>query len=284
MKTIRLLIIACAIFTFNQVSAQLKTPQPSPTATITQAVGLGEITVEYSRPGAKDRAIFGNLVPYDKIWRTGANASTKIELSEDVMMAGTAVPAGEYAFYAIPGMAEWTIVISKNLELWGAGGYDMKDDQARFKVKSQKMNDMVESFTIDFSNFTTDGAHLNISWEKTTVAIPVKTTAMEDIDKQITKIMAGPDAGTYYSSARHYLDNGKDMAQALTWINKAVEMRPEAFWYLHQKAKIQAESGDIKGAVATATKSLEMAKVNEEGDYGYISNNEALIKKLTEKK
>jgi len=283
MKNIKSLLLVIALLASTATFAQLKTPQPSPTATVSQAVGLGEVTIEYSRPGAKDRKVFGELVPFDVMWRTGANASSKIEFSEDVTFGGKEVPAGKYAFYTIPGATEWTIVLSKNLELWGEAGYKETDDQTRFTVKPMKITDMVESFTMDFSNFTSTGAHLNLSWENTKVAITIETKAMEMIENQITEIMAGPDAGTYYSAARFYLENDKDINKASTWINKACEMRPEAFWYVHQKAKIQAKLGDKKAAIATATKSLEMAKANKEGDYGYILSNEKLLKELAGK-
>lgn len=280
MKNLRLLIIAVAMVCCTQAYSQLETPQPSPAATVEQAVGLGTVTVDYSRPGMKDRAIFGALVPYGEIWRLGANASTKIEFSEDVEVGGQKVPAGKYALYAIPNEASWTIVLNKNLEHWGTMGYNKEEDQCRFSAIPTKLSDKVETLTIDFSNFTTEGAHLNILWENTKVAIPIKTNALADVEASIEKIMAGPDAGTYYSAARFNLDNGKDLNKALEWINKAVDMRPEAFWYTHLKAKIQGEMGMKKEAIATATKSMETAKANPDGDYGYVKNNEKLIEEL----
>ena len=279
------LLLAIALV-FNTIAfAQLKTPAPSPNATIEQMVGLTQVKIEYSRPGKKDREIFGKLVPYGEMWRTGANASTKIEFDNDIVIGGKEIPAGKYALYTIPGELEWTIIIHKNLDNWGVGEYKEADDAVRFKVKPTKLNDVVETLTIDFSHLTSDGAYLNISWANTLVAIVLDSKSGEKVEKQIKELLIeGPSAGTYYGAARYYLDNDQDLKQALTWINVAIEKRPEAFWYIHQKANIQAKLGLTKEAIVTANKSIELAKVGEDGDYGYIAKNEELIKKLSEKK
>ena len=284
MNKVRNLILVTGVLAASFATAQLKTPQPSPTASIEQIVGLTEVEIEYSRPGVKGRTVFGDLEKYGEVWRTGANKATSIEIEDDVKIGGKEVPAGTYSLFTIPGETEWTIIINKNTELWGAGGYKQEEDQARFNVKPTKLNDMVESFTIDFSNFTSNSAIINLSWQNTRVSFPIETKANEDVEKQIKELLVdGPSAGTYYAGARYYLDNEKDMTQALTWINKAIEKRPEAFWYMHQKAKIQSKLGKTKEAIATAEKSMEMAKVNKEGDYGYVANNEKLIKELKAK-
>ena len=278
-------ILAAGVFANTLVSAQLKTPQPSPSASIKQTVGLTDVTVDYSRPGMKGRKVFGDLVAFGSVWRTGANKATAITLSDDVKIGGKDVKAGKYSIFTIPGEAEWTVIVNSNTELWGAGGYKQEEDVARFMVKPTKLNDTYETFTIGFSHLTNDAAHVNLMWENTKVSFKIETMANEQVQKQINEMLVeGPSAGTYYGAARYYLDNDKDLKQALTWIDKAIEKRPEAFWYIHQKAKIQGKLGMKKEAIATAEKSMEMAKANKEGDYGYVKNNEDLIKELKSKK
>jgi hypothetical protein len=285
MNTIKSILLTAGIIATTAFSAQLKTPQPSPTATIKQTIGLSEVTVVYSRPGMKERKIFGELVALGEIWRTGANGSTTIEISNDVKIGGKDVPAGKYAFYTIPGETEWTIIIHKNTTNWGSGNYKEEEDLVRFTAKPTKLDNAVESFTIDFGSFKSGNAIMMLSWENTRVSFPIESNADEAVEKQIKELLIdGPSAGTYYSAARHYLDNDKDMTQALTWVNTAIEKRPEAFWYIHQKAKIQGKLGKTKEAIATAEKSMQLAKESKDGDYGYIANNEKLIKQLKEKK
>lgn len=286
MKLMTQLLTAVMLFSATAVVAQIDTPKPSPGATVTQTVGLVDISVVYSRPGMKDRAIFGELVPFDKIWRTGANKATMIKFDETVEFAGKAVPAGSYSLFTIPSKGEWTIIINKNTELWGAGDYKEEEDVARVQVKAMKMASTCESFTIDFSNFSSNGAHLNLMWENTMVAIPLTVDTESKVMAQIKAqlVDAAPDAdikdGTYMAAGRYYADNGKDKAQALAWMEKAIEMKPEAFWYIHYKAELQAAMGKTKEAIKTAEKSLELAKASERGDFGYIARNEKLIAKL----
>ncbi|GAB5538847.1 MAG: hypothetical protein Salg2KO_09500 [Salibacteraceae bacterium] len=278
-------LLLTAVFLSASLFGQIKSPKPSPTATITQEVGLGTIEVTYSRPGIKDRKIFGELVGFDKMWRLGANAPTKISFSEDVTIGGKEVAAGDYVMFATPGVSSWEIIINKDAELGGMGGYDQAMDAARFTVETTPLKDTWESFTIEFSNFTNSGAHMVMGWENTSVHIPIETKANEMIEKQINQVLVeGPSARDYAAGARYYLDADKNLEQALKWITKACEMRPEAFWYLHNKAQIQGKLGKNKEAIATATKSMEMAKANADGDFGYVANNEKLIAELKAKK
>jgi|TARA_R110000737_G_scaffold182215_1_gene205600 hypothetical protein len=280
MIKINTLIIAAALTFSTAANAQLKTPQPSPTATIQQAVGLTDVEIIYSRPGSKGRTVFGELVPFGEIWRTGANASTKIKVSDDVKIGGQEVPAGQYAIYTIPGAEEWTVIIYKGLENWGAGGYDKTQDVARFTVKPTKLADKYESFTMDFSDFETSGANLNLMWENTKISMPIVTPTDAQVEKQITEMMAGPSANSYYGAARFYLEKDKELAKAEMWIAKAIEMRPDAFWMIHVQAKILAKQGKKKEAIAAAEKSMKMAKESKDGDFGYVASNEKLIKEI----
>ncbi|TXB65744.1 DUF2911 domain-containing protein [Vicingus serpentipes] len=280
MKKLQTLLLASSFIALT-ANAQIKAPQPSPTATLTQTIGLTEVEVSYSRPGVKDRVIFGELEKWGNLWRTGANASTKVKFSDPVTVAGNKLAAGEYALYAIPGENEWTIIFNTNLTLWGTGGYKEEEDAVRFTVKPTKLNDKVESLDIDFSHFTYTGANMEIKWENTLISFLVETNAIEQVEKQIKdQLVDGPSAGSYAAAAGFYLENDKDLAQAVTWMDKAIEKRPEAFWYVHTKAKILAKMGNKKEAIETAKKSIEMAKANEGGDYGYVANNEKLIKEL----
>ena len=278
------LILFFGLFLSLTLSAQLETPQPSPVATLTQKVGLTDVTVTYSRPGMKARTVFGGLVPFNEMWRTGANASTKVKFSDNVTVGGQEVPAGEYALYTIPGATEWTIILNTDLTLWGVDGYDMKKDQCRFQAKVIK-GGSVETLTIDMGNFSTSGADMSLSWSDVTVKFPIVTKAAEKVEAQIKELLIdGPSAGTYYNAARFYLDQNKDLEQALAWINVACEKRPEAFWYTHQKAQILGKLGRTKEAIATAEASMAAAKASKDGDYGYVVNNENLIKELKAKK
>ena len=277
---IKSIVALTAISISTGLSAQLKTPQPSPTATVEQTVGLTDFEVEYSRPGMKGRAVFGDLVAFDEMWRTGANASTKIEVSSDVIIGGLNVPEGKYALYTIPGKESWTIIIYKNLAHWGIDGYDKANDLGRFTVKPTVMNDKTETLTIDFSDFTTSTANLNLTWENTRVSLPIETPTDEMVEKQIKEVMSGPSANDYYQSARYFLEKEKNLSDALNYINNAIDKRPEAFWYIHVQAKIYMKMGKKKEALASAEKSMALAKAAKDGDYGYVANNEKLIKEI----
>lgn len=285
MKRFKTLVLSIALVASTSVFAQIESPQPSPVAKLSQKVGLTDVEISYSRPGVKGRTIFGDLEKWDVLWRTGANATTKIKFSDDVKVNGMAVPAGEYTLFTIPGKEEWTVILNKDLTLWGTAGYKESENVVKFQVKSTKLTDLVETLTIDFTNFTSNTAQLYLKWENTMIAFQIETNVADKIEKQIkTTLIDGPSAGSYASAAGYYLDNNKDLEQALTWMNKAVEKRPEAFWYVHKQAQILAKMGKTKEAIAAAEKSMQMAKDSKDGDYGYVANNEKLIKELKAKK
>jgi len=278
------MLVVCSLILATTLTAQIKTPQPSPFATITQTVGLAEIQIEYSRPGLKGRSAFGEIVKMGDIWRLGANASTKFNTDKDLTLGGLDIPAGKYAMYAVPNEKAWEMIVYKDVSLWGAGGYDKANELGRFKAETSATASQVETLSIDFQSLTTDGADMIIKWDRTMVSIPVKTKAIEEVSAQIKSMFIdGPSANDYHNAARFYLSQKKDLPQALEWVDKAIEKRPKAFWMIHRKALIQAEMGDKKGAMATAKKSLEMAKANEDGDFGYILSNEKLLADLKKK-
>ncbi len=280
MKKIKLSILLCvlSITTF----AQIKTPQPSPIASSKQAFGLGEISLNYSRPQVKGRVIFGDLVPYDKIWRTGANNSSKITFSDDVMIEGNKLAAGEYAVYTIPGKTEWTIIFHKNLKMWGLGepgDYKEENDALRVKVKSTTIPSVVESFTMEISDVAAKTCKLVIAWEKTRVSVNISTDIDSKIEASIEKTLnPKPDAGAYFSAASYYFENGKDLNKALEWVEKAIAGRPDAYWIVHLKAKICKGLNKKSEAMEAASKSKEMAE--KAGNPDYVALNDKLIAEL----
>lgn len=278
-----LALLVFAVGTVGTATAQIKTPQPSPVATVKQAFGLGEITITYARPASKGRVIFGDLVPYDKLWRTGANASSKITFSDDVLIEGQKLAAGEYALYTIPGKTEWTIIFHKNTKLWGLGGpgeYKEENDALRVKVKPAALPANVESFTIAVSDISMNKCVISLEWEKTKASFTVETEVDAKIVASIEKTLnPKPDAMPYYSAASYYYESGKDLNQALVWVNKATELNTDAFWMVHLKAKILKGLNDKPGAIAAANQSKEMAK--KAGNDDYVALNDKLIAELS---
>ncbi|GAB2550296.1 DUF2911 domain-containing protein [Rufibacter soli] len=281
------LAVAFAFFLADTAAiAQIKMPAASPAATVKQAIGLADVTVEYSRPSMKGRKVFGDLAPYGKLWRTGANKSTQIEFSEEVMLEGNKVPAGKYALYTIPGEKEWTIIIHKNTEHWGDGGKDYKqaEDLVRFKVTPKKLANKVETFTIGFADLTNNGGTLEISWENTLVPVKITTDVDAKVMAQIQeKVVKGTNVtpALYAAAANYYATNNKDLKQALTWYQKANEKDPK-FYNLHYQAKLQAQLKDYKGARETAQKSIELSKKENNADY--VALNEKLLAEIKNNK
>jgi len=256
--------------------AQITMPRPSPLGKVSQEVGLTQIDIEYSRPGVKGRTIFGDLVQYGEMWRTGANASTKIEFSEDVTVAGNEVPAGKYALYMIPGKDKWTVVFHKNLTYWGTGGKDYKEseDQCRFEVKPSAYPVIIESMTFNVTDITNSDCYVELLWENTQVRFKVETSADKAVMAEIKEKMQGVTASTYYQSARYYLENDKDLNQALEWINKSLETT-ERYWIVRQKALILAKLDRYEEAIKAAERSKELA--TEAGNDGYVRMNDKSI-------
>lgn len=285
MKSLFTIFVTALTLISSQSFGQIKSPQPSPLATVSQLVGLTDVTVVYSRPSAKGREIFGSLVAYDQVWRTGANRATKVTFSTDVKVGGQEIKAGTYSLFTIPNQTEWTVMFNSVAEMSGTYDYKEENNVATFKVKPTALNDLVETFTIDFSHLDGPNGKMNLSWEKTRITFDIETNANAMVEEQIKKVLIdGPDAGTYYAAAKHYLDNNKELEKALEWINLAILQRPNAFWYVHTKARIQAKLGLKKDAVKTANESLKMAESNEGGDYGYIKLNKDLLEEIRKMK
>ncbi len=251
------------------IEAQVKTPQASPKSTLMQVVGLTTVEIVYSRPSAKGRDVFNNLVPFGKLWRTGANENTTISFSDDVVIDGKTLPKGKYALYTTPKADNWEIVFYTSTDNWGnPETWDETKVALRTNANPEMLGRNVESFTIGINNLDNNFAHLELSWEKTLVAIkfevPTQKTAMASIEKAL----AGPTAGDYFSSAQYLFQSNGDLVKALTYVNKALEIsKDKPFYYYRLKSLIQAKQGDKKGAIETAKVSLAGAEAAKNQDY-----------------
>ena len=280
--------ISCIFIYTSMCSAQrLNTPTLSPISKISQEVGLTELNLSYSRPSAKERKIFGDLVPFGEVWRTGANASTKITLTEKASIGGNPIDAGTYALYTIPGEKIWTIIIHSNTKLRSiaGGAYKPENDLFRFEVVPQHIEPLVETFTIQFSNITASSCDLQLLWANTFVNIPVKVEVDQKIEDQMTEYLKDPENiphRTYFEAAQYYLHNDKDLPKALTWIDNALEKSAKNFRYGLLKAKIQDKSGDRESAINTINQAHAWAV--EASNANYIGQTELFRKELIEKK
>jgi hypothetical protein len=253
-------------------------PAPSPACTIKQRVGLTDIEVVYSRPGIKDRDIFGALVPYGQVWRTGANAATKLTFSTPVKLNGTAIAAGTYALFTIPGESDWTIIINKGAAQWGAFQYDEKADVARFQATPVQLAEQIETFMIDFNQIRDESAVMNLVWDHTVVPINIEIPLTDKLVPQIEAVMASDSSQKpYYPAALFFYDHGQDLHKASQWVDAAITNR-EAYYIVHLKAKILAKLGDKDGAIAAAKRSSELAIKAK--DNGYVKLNDDLISSL----
>lgn len=252
------------------VSAQVKTPQPSPTSKIEQTVGLTEVTLEYSRPNIRGREVFGDLVPFGKTWRTGANNNTKISFSDAVTIGGKTLAAGTYAIYTVPNKTSWDVIFYSDASNWGL---PEKWDESKVALKTTAevypLPMDIETFTITLDDLTNDSAVIGILWEKTYVGVKFEVPTDKIVSKSIEETMKGnPTANDYFGSAVYYMNSGKDIKQAQTWIDKSIDMSDKpAFWQYRQQSLIHAKAGDKKGAVDAAKKSLEGAKAAGNSDY-----------------
>jgi len=260
-------------------------PAASPACTLKQRVGLTDFEIAYSRPGVKERTVFGGIVPYGQVWRTGANQATKITFNTPVKFNGTEMPAGTYGLFTIPGEDEWTIILNKNSAQWGAYQYNAKDDVARFKVTPVMLRDTaIETFTIEFNHIRDESAVLNLVWDKIVVPIHLEVNVNGKLVPQIEAAMASPDkkdAGLYFQSAAFYYNHDLDLKKALAWVNAGLEGQPRiAFELLHLKAQILAKQGDKPGAIAAAKQSSEMAIKAEGSGSSFVKMNDDIISSL----
>jgi hypothetical protein len=276
MKKIMLSACLLALMQFSQ-SQTLKTPTPSPTQEVKQDFGLSAIELSYSRPTMKGRAIFGSLVPYGKVWRTGANSATVISFGDDVWFGDTKVPAGKYGLLTIPGESEWTVLLTKALDVTSPAAYKSELDVVRVKVKPQPLPFSLESFTIMFNDVKSSTLNLDLMWDKTLVTVPIKTEVDSKVMAQIDDVMK-TDNRPYYQAGLYYMNNNKDLNKALEWLNKASEIEPDAYWVWYQKANCLAKLGKKSEAMTASNKSKQLATAQKNEDY--VALNENLQKTL----
>ncbi len=263
----KLTLAIAAILTILSAEAQtLKTPAASTTQTLKQDFALGTVELNYSRPSAKGRKIFGSLVPFDKVWRTGANNATVITFSDDVNIGGTAVKAGKYGLLTIPGATEWTVIITKDLNVTSPAAYKQENDVVRVKAPVATLPMMIETFTMMVGNVSNTSMEVGMMWEKSYVGFTVTTDVDSKVMKQIDDVM-NKDNRPYFPAAQYYFDNGKDLKKAQEWVDKAIAANPTAFWMTLLKARIHAKSGDKAGASAMCDKTIELATAAKNDDY-----------------
>jgi hypothetical protein len=259
---------------------KIEFPSASQHSVIKQRVGLTDVEVDYSRPNKNGREIFGGLVPYGKLWRTGANAVTKIKFSKAVTLGGKEIPAGEYALFTIPTADEWTIIISKDAKVQSAADYKEENDAARLTAKPEALPITIETFTIGLADVKGASATLNFLWDKTRVAVKLTTDDVEQVSKELDAAASAAtplDPRTAYQAAAFYYDNNKDMNQAAKWIDQAVQNNPDAYFMHYKKAQIQAKLGNKKEAAASAQKAIEILKKDKAPDESAIRNAQQII-------
>lgn len=271
MKKILLFAVFCGGVYFSQAQAQLKTPNPSVAQTIKQEFALTSIEVSYARPSMRGRRIMGDLVPYGAIWRTGANNATTISFADDVIIGGKTVPAGKYGLLTIPGASEWTIIISKQTNVTSPAAYKQDQDVVRVTATANQLPFPIETFMILFENATSNSIDLMMAWENTVVSFPISMEVDSKVMAQIDQAMKA-EKPPYFQAAMYYLQNGKDVAKAAEWLDKATKAEPNAFWVWHQKANALAKLGKKAEAVAAAKKSIELAKAAQNNDYVELNN------------
>jgi len=274
----RKIFLMCSLAACCYGQAQsLRTPAPSPPQTVKQDFGISSIEVSYSRPGIKGRKIFGELVPFGKVWRTGANNATTITFGDDVLVAGKKIAAGKYGLLTIPDGGNWTVIISKQLDVTSPAAYKQDMDVARIEAKPMAMREPVQNFTIQFDDVKSSSCNLSLTWENTAVSIPIETDVDSKVMGQIDEMFI-KDNRPYYNAAAYYIDNGKDLGKALEWLNKATDQNPKAYWAWYQKANCLAKMGKKSEAAASAHKSIEVAKEAKNDDY--VALNEKLLATL----
>lgn len=255
-------------------------PAASARAVLKQRVGLTDVEVDYSRPNKNDRQIFGSLVPFDKPWRTGANQPTKIKTSGPIKWGDKEVPAGEYVLYSIPGASEWTLILSKNLTAQTLAEHKPEEEAARAKAKPVMIAMPAETFTIGFEDLRANSATFYLEWDKTRVPLKVTTNDVEKVTQGIDAIIKGgqpQEPVFYYQAASFYLDQNKDLPQALKWVDQAIEKNPKAYFMQQKKAQILAKMGNKKEAIAAAEKSIELLKASPNPDEGAIATSRGII-------
>jgi hypothetical protein len=279
-KAFLMMLTLCSIHAFSQ---PIKMPAPSPEQKIVQAFGMGTIELTYSRPNIKGRSLFkanSELAPLGKMWRTGANAATRIHFSDKVTMGGKMLDSGTYVLYTIPGKESWDIIINTGIHNWGTDGYKEAENAVQFTVKAETLSNATETFTMQFANIQPESCQLRLAWGNTVLYIPISTNVKDRLRAQIDKALgADPiNPGIYQPAANFYYEWDKNLPKALGFATKATEANPQAFWLFLLKAKIQKEMGDKISAKSSAEKCIELATAAKNDEYVKLGSE--LIKKL----
>ncbi|AWG22226.1 dihydrolipoamide dehydrogenase [Flavobacterium faecale] len=275
MKNIFIALVA--VLSQTTMTAQIQTPQQSPKAEIHQQVGLTEVDVVYSRPSARTRTVYGNLVPFGKLWRTGANENTLITFSDDVVIDGKKLPKGKYSLYTIPNIQSWDVIFYKTTDNWGTPKtFEEANVALKTTVKEIAIPNAVETFTIGINNIDTNGAALEMAWEHSFVSMKFEVPTQQKTMESIEKVLGGATGGDYFAAAQYFLQSNGDVNKANTYIEKALELTPEKpFYYLRLKSLILAKKGDRNGALEAAKASLIASE--KAGNQDYVKMNKDSI-------
>jgi len=265
-----ILLVSAICFGMIGFSQAFKVPAPSPTQTIKQDFGIGSIELSYSRPSAKGRKVVGDLVPFEKVWRTGANNATTLTFTEDVNIGGKDIKAGKYGLLSMPMKDEWMLIITRDLNVTSPGAYKQENDVVRVAVMTKKLDTHVETFTMQFANITNATVDLQLMWEKTMVSLPITTSTDTRVMAQIENTLI-KDNRPFYQAATYYYENGKDLNMAMAWVDKAIDGNAKAPWMHILKARIALKQGNKSMAKASATKALEVATEIKNDDYVKIA-------------
>ncbi|WP_273567648.1 DUF2911 domain-containing protein [Maribacter halichondriae] len=265
-KQITFLFLFLGVFAFSQITH----PKASSFAKVEQEVGLSRIMIEYSRPATRGRTVFGELVPYGRIWRVGANESTKFSCTDELKILGNVLPKGTYALYAFPEEEEWEIVFHKNTSHWGDGraAYNPEEDAFRIKVKPETSEDFQENFLIFFNSITHNSINMVWQWVNTKISIPIQVDTDSKMRREIElQLEENPTAQTYYEAARYLQEQGNDYEIALGYLDKAIELGGDTYYFHRVKSQVEATLGDYESAIQSAEKSLALAEKEEKDEF-----------------
>ncbi len=277
MQKILLLFAICSTILLSAPAQTLRTPAPSVPQFIRQDFGLSNIELSYSRPGVKGRKIFGDVVPYGKVWRTGANQATTLTFGDTVTIGGAAIPPGKYGLLTIPGADQWTFIITRQTDVTSPAAYRQDQDIVRLQASPHTLPFAVETMTLEFSNLTGSSCNLDLLWDNVAVGFPISTNTDAKVMTQINNNLIR-DSRPYYQAAFYYLENGKDLNKALEWFDKAIAQEPGNFFFIYQKARTLAKLGRKQEAIAAAKQSMDLAKQQNNNDY--VALNQKLIESL----
>lgn len=278
------LLVAALIAFGTGLNAQIVAPKASPQGKIEQKIGVTDLRVEYYRPMKNNRVVFGEVVPFNEIWRTGANENSKFTCSDALVFGTDTLRAGTYALFTKPSASNWEIYFYTETSNWGLPEtWDASKVALKTTVPTIALNDVVEVFTMNLDPVSSKMGQLSISWDKTRVMVPFAVPTTQKVLASIEKTMTGPSANDYFAAADFYFKEKKDLQKAREWVTKAVEMRgDDAYWMLRVKALIEAELGDYKAAIETAKKGLAAAEKAK--NTANIALNKASIEEWSKKK